>query len=445
MSLGVIASSYTTGGGGGTGSQFASEVLADSPLLYWRIGESSGTTAVDSSGNGRDGTYFGSPTLGVPGMIRGDANTTASFLQSTNDYISLASASWMNVASMTISCSVVFFTTGLRMFVTRYYDPDGDRSWFLYSQNREFKFYVRDGGGGETIVNSGFTAIPGEVYYIAAYSSASESGIRVYDKTGLLASATGLGRAVNSSNRPFMVARSDDGPTYQHEAYIDEVAFYGSVLSPTRLDDLATEFFAPRPWINRTVGIEPRNGTTNHTINFAPAASGSLLVLILNGPVTNTAVSGGWTEQISPVGFTELSVFTKIASASESNFLVSHNASNYPVHYAVYEFPNGCDYHSGVSASNSPWPVLNGLPGSDITVFCVYSSIRENGASAGAAEWYFPMLEEADDNELYSVTQGVYTAIAYKDNYTLTSVPAPTVSITNAYQAEVATFAISMV
>lgn len=36
---------------------YADEILADSPLVYWRLGESSGTAVTDSSGNGRDGFY----------------------------------------------------------------------------------------------------------------------------------------------------------------------------------------------------------------------------------------------------------------------------------------------------------------------------------------------------------------------------------------------------
>jgi hypothetical protein len=47
-------------------------VLADGPVAYYRLEELSGTTAVDSSGNGRDGTYTfstgGSPHLGLPGI-----------------------------------------------------------------------------------------------------------------------------------------------------------------------------------------------------------------------------------------------------------------------------------------------------------------------------------------------------------------------------------------
>jgi hypothetical protein len=45
---------------------------------YWRLGETSGTTAVDSNGV-RNGTYFNGVTLGSAGAIAGDSNKAATF------------------------------------------------------------------------------------------------------------------------------------------------------------------------------------------------------------------------------------------------------------------------------------------------------------------------------------------------------------------------------
>lgn len=56
-------------------SGYSAEVMADTPLAYYRLGEASGTTAEDSSGNNRDGTYEGSPQLGQAAVIHGDADT----------------------------------------------------------------------------------------------------------------------------------------------------------------------------------------------------------------------------------------------------------------------------------------------------------------------------------------------------------------------------------
>jgi hypothetical protein len=49
------------------------EVLADSPVAYWRLDETSGTVAHDSSGNGLNGTYSGAITFGQAGAVAGDS------------------------------------------------------------------------------------------------------------------------------------------------------------------------------------------------------------------------------------------------------------------------------------------------------------------------------------------------------------------------------------
>src|SRR5712664_2747585 len=55
--------------------QYSSVVLAKGPIGYWRLGEATGPTAFDASGNGYDGTYFGNPAFGQPGAITNDPDT----------------------------------------------------------------------------------------------------------------------------------------------------------------------------------------------------------------------------------------------------------------------------------------------------------------------------------------------------------------------------------
>ena len=54
---------------------YAAAVLADTPSLYWRLGEPSGTNANDETANNRDGTYTGTFTLAQTGALKGDTNT----------------------------------------------------------------------------------------------------------------------------------------------------------------------------------------------------------------------------------------------------------------------------------------------------------------------------------------------------------------------------------
>jgi hypothetical protein len=61
-------------------------VLSDNPIGYWRLGETSGTTAASEVG-GHHGTYNGTITKGRPGVIVGDSNT--SILNGSGGYIQI--------------------------------------------------------------------------------------------------------------------------------------------------------------------------------------------------------------------------------------------------------------------------------------------------------------------------------------------------------------------
>ena len=54
-------------------------ILADEPVMYWRLGERSGPLAYDESTSYWDATYVGNPTLGMRGAIVGDPNTAVGF------------------------------------------------------------------------------------------------------------------------------------------------------------------------------------------------------------------------------------------------------------------------------------------------------------------------------------------------------------------------------
>ena len=43
--------------------RYVGSVLTDRPAAYWRLDDTSGTTAADFSGNGLNGTYAGGVTL----------------------------------------------------------------------------------------------------------------------------------------------------------------------------------------------------------------------------------------------------------------------------------------------------------------------------------------------------------------------------------------------
>lgn len=85
---------------------YRSTVLADSPLAYYRLGEASGTTAADDSGNAQTGTYVNSPTLGVTGAVD-DGNSAVTFASASSQRVlTTVQTGFGNALS---ACSVEFW------------------------------------------------------------------------------------------------------------------------------------------------------------------------------------------------------------------------------------------------------------------------------------------------------------------------------------------------
>ncbi len=76
------------------GLSYVDEVLADSPISFWRMG----ANLNDSSGNGRHGTFYNSPTVQT-GPVTGGSATR---FNGSNQYGSVAYGSWMDVSPLTM-------------------------------------------------------------------------------------------------------------------------------------------------------------------------------------------------------------------------------------------------------------------------------------------------------------------------------------------------------
>ena len=76
---------------------------------HWKLDETSGTTAVDASSYGRDGTYTGSPTLGASGVHGKAATLNAS---GTGDYIDLPSTALDGLSTVTVAFWIKTTRTG---------------------------------------------------------------------------------------------------------------------------------------------------------------------------------------------------------------------------------------------------------------------------------------------------------------------------------------------
>lgn len=83
---------------------FATEVLADGPIGYWRMGEApGGATATDVSGNTNNGSYSGGITLGQPGFHGGD---TAALFDGATGRIIVPNSDTLNPPNITMEAKI---------------------------------------------------------------------------------------------------------------------------------------------------------------------------------------------------------------------------------------------------------------------------------------------------------------------------------------------------
>lgn len=107
-------------------SDYSDLILTSSPVGYWRLNETSGTTATDLSGGAYHGTYTGGFTLDQPGLIDQDATSKSVGLDGADGRIPLVAGvpaavhgssaatveAWINADAIPSTGGVIALSTG---------------------------------------------------------------------------------------------------------------------------------------------------------------------------------------------------------------------------------------------------------------------------------------------------------------------------------------------
>lgn len=229
-------------------SGYANEVLADSPIAYYRLGDSPGSsTMTDSSGNGHDGTYSGGVTLGGPSAIGGAPDTSASF----------SGADDASVSGITAP------TTGytLEAWIRRADNTDGS----IVGQLGAGQLLVRDDRlvlhqTADDVI--GDVLSPGVWHHVAATWDGSTT--RVFVDGADLSSATANTAPAGAGT--FTIGSGDQAPAFRGD--IDEVAYY-----PYALGDPATHTFLGRDATAPLITVTTPTVNAEYVLHAAPNPS----------------------------------------------------------------------------------------------------------------------------------------------------------------------------
>lgn len=230
--LGVIADSYVAT----AASAYAAAVAADSPLVYWRLGETSGTTAVDASGNGRDGTYTNSPTLNTTSLLTAELTNKAMGVTSNNGTCaSLATSTWADVTSVTVDClanlSSAFDSSNGDAIVSRY--TSGGFNWLLWrNTGGAWAVQARNTSGTAYNVAAADTVQLNTTYHLAFTWG---GGFLTLYVNGVQVGQTAVVGNLQTGTAPIEAGRYSQTNGTTPSGTIDEVAVYGTALTATRI------------------------------------------------------------------------------------------------------------------------------------------------------------------------------------------------------------------
>ena len=161
-----------------TTSAYRTRVLSDSPYEYFRLGESSGTTAADASGSSRDGAYQGSFGFSAPGALTCDPDTAVTF--SGSEKAISTPAAQVAPANFTIETWFKTTTPGGRLVGFGNYQTGTSTSYdrLVYLTNTGklvFGVYPNT----VRVIQSPGTYLDGQWHMVAA-SLSSTAGMRLY-------------------------------------------------------------------------------------------------------------------------------------------------------------------------------------------------------------------------------------------------------------------------
>lgn len=218
---------------------YGGAVLADSPLAWWRLGDASGTTMTDASGNSRNGTYYNSPILGAAGLVANDPDTAVTF-NGTNQYAQVAYGSWLDVGTITLEAIVKLTTTGNNYSIL---DRDNSTRCFQFriSSGNKFQLIFWTTTGGPFTVTGATTIAAATAYHLAATYDGTTAILYVNGSSDGSLAQSGTFQSGASTSAYFTIADSNNsGPTQFFPGTIDEAAYYGTALSATRIAAHAT-------------------------------------------------------------------------------------------------------------------------------------------------------------------------------------------------------------
>ncbi len=209
--------------------EYRSAVIADEPVGYWRLGEASGTVAVDEKA-ADPGTYRNGALLAQPSLLAGDSANTAVRFDGTNDLVAIPSSSALSPATkVSVEAWIkpnALPTTG--NFASVASKPE---SYSIQFNGPRLEFTIMQSKARRRLQAPAGAIVTGQAYHVVGtYDGTTQ---RLYVNGAEVASAALTGAITTNTNALDIGSWSEGAEDFN--GTIDEVAVYAGALGPARV------------------------------------------------------------------------------------------------------------------------------------------------------------------------------------------------------------------
>ncbi len=197
------------------------------PLAHWKLDETLGTVAADSSGNGNDGTLLGRPVWKPTGGWLGGALD----LNGRTDYVRVVRPKGFNFAPNSFSASAWVYPREPRgrWQAILEYDRDsvnGNRFGLWLDNEARFHFRV-----GQNTWHSAQSLAPNQWYHLAATFDAATKAMKLYVNGVLDGTATYQNGFVTPTSATLILGARGSADDEFLNGLLDDVRVYGAALT----------------------------------------------------------------------------------------------------------------------------------------------------------------------------------------------------------------------
>jgi len=289
---------------------YAAEVLSDNPVAYWRLGETSGTNAVEEI-NGNDGTYANGVTLGSASLLVDDPDPSID-LDGVDDRITVSNDSVFQITGDLSLEAIVQVSDDTKYHCAIQKDDGVNRCYGLYAGQITTGYpYVTLFIGNTPIVAYASTNIAdGNPHHIVG--TYDGSNLKIYID-GVVDGTTPTTGAIDNDNAIVTLGDYDGTNTgFRLAGGLDECAIYDSALTSTQI----TDHFNASGITGDTNGtgalaseVATISGTGVRTVNGTGALSSELATIVGSG-TANITGTGALVSEVALIAGTATRTIT---------------------------------------------------------------------------------------------------------------------------------------